>query len=227
MKKKVSDQDIIALYVSGLGSRLIARQLGVTPAAIVNRVRTLGIKDETRGKKKIKAPVFCRKCKKELSGYNEKIFCSRTCSVSENNRKTPKRTKAILRKKICPTCGCEHTKAKFCSSMCYHVSTRLPVEIKKEKTRILQLVGCRRYQARKKKLYPPDANAEKIKEIYANCPDGYEVDHIKPLARGGLHHQDNLQYLPWLENKRKGDKLNWVCGAKEARLVYTEKVEIS
>ena len=35
------------------------------------------------------------------------------------------------------------------------------------------------------------------------CPKGYEVDHIVALAVGGSHHQDNLQYLPILENRKK------------------------
>lgn len=41
------------------------------------------------------------------------------------------------------------------------------------------------------------------------CPKGYEVDHIISLAEGGLHHQDNLQYLPNIENKRKGKTQNY------------------
>lgn len=34
----------------------------------------------------------------------------------------------------------------------------------------------------------------------------HEVDHIIPLSKGGKHHQDNLQVLPWYENRWKGDK---------------------
>jgi len=30
------------------------------------------------------------------------------------------------------------------------------------------------------------------------------VDHVIPLARGGLHHEDNLQILPAGINMRKG-----------------------
>lgn len=53
----------------------------------------------------------------------------------------------------------------------------------------------------------PDADHEKIKQIYLNCPSGHEVDHIIPVSRGGLHHEDNLQYLPVLENRKKGNKM--------------------
>ena len=54
---------------------------------------------------------------------------------------------------------------------------------------------------------PCDADLIKLKEIYQNCPEGYEVDHIVPLSRGGLHHQDNLQYLTRQENRSKSNKI--------------------
>lgn len=46
----------------------------------------------------------------------------------------------------------------------------------------------------------------RIKQIYANRPEGYHVDHIIPLAKGGKHHPDNLQYLPAIENLKKGSR---------------------
>lgn len=40
----------------------------------------------------------------------------------------------------------------------------------------------------------------------------FEVDHIQPLARGGIHHPNNLQLLAAAENRRKGAKpLQEVC----------------
>jgi len=60
------------------------------------------------------------------------------------------------------------------------------------------------YRARKRNAIPPDADLKLIKRIYEECPEGYQVDHRIALAVGGLHHQDNLQYLPHGENQRKG-----------------------
>jgi hypothetical protein len=51
---------------------------------------------------------------------------------------------------------------------------------------------------------------EEIKQIYFNCPEGYEVDHIYPI-RGrtscGLHVPQNLQYLTVTENRIKGNRI--------------------
>lgn len=48
-----------------------------------------------------------------------------------------------------------------------------------------------------------------ITQIYASCPDGYHVDHIIPLSRGGWHTAENLQYLPAAINMNKKTKLNY------------------
>ena len=71
---------------------------------------------------------------------------------------------------------------------------------------------CRAKDAKRRAIklraIPKFANLNKIKEIYKNCPKGYEVDHIIPLQGknvSGLHIETNLQYLPMRENRVKGN----------------------
>jgi hypothetical protein len=74
----------------------------------------------------------------------------------------------------------------------------------------LQKFICAKRRAIKKMATPKFANLKKIKEIYKNCPKGYEVDHIIPLNNKlvcGLHVEWNLQYLTPKDNQRKSNKL--------------------
>lgn len=64
-----------------------------------------------------------------------------------------------------------------------------------------------KYRAMKMCQTPPWADLEKIEEIYLTCPDGYDVDHIHPLSKGGLHVHYNLQHLLSSENRRKYNKI--------------------
>lgn len=58
------------------------------------------------------------------------------------------------------------------------------------------------------------AEAIRIEQVTAKCPvfdipelgHRMHVDHIKPLSKGGEHHQDNLQIIPIGINMRKGVK---------------------
>lgn len=65
--------------------------------------------------------------------------------------------------------------------------------------------------AKKLQRTPKWADTDKIREIYKNKPDGYEVDHIIPLQGklvSGLHVPDNLQYLTPFENQSKKNKFD-------------------
>jgi hypothetical protein len=56
---------------------------------------------------------------------------------------------------------------------------------------------------------PAWANLYEIEQFYNNCPEGFHVDHIIPLAGKlvcGLHVLTNLQYLPAKENLTKSNK---------------------
>lgn len=70
----------------------------------------------------------------------------------------------------------------------------------------------RQYQLSKKNRCPKwltEIDKEKIRLMYENCPEGYEVDHIYPLQGknvSGLHVPDNLQYLSIEQNRKKSNK---------------------
>jgi 5-methylcytosine-specific restriction endonuclease McrA len=45
-----------------------------------------------------------------------------------------------------------------------------------------------------------------IQQFYAECPAGYHVDHVIPIALGGRHELANLQWLEASLNASKGAK---------------------
>lgn len=68
-------------------------------------------------------------------------------------------------------------------------------------------------RARVKGLTPEMNKAElvEIESMYMYnqiMPGDWHVDHIKPLAAGGLHHPSNLQVLSKFDNLSKGAKWN-------------------
>jgi len=83
--------------------------------------------------------------------------------------------------------------------------------LSKEEAKIRKRIICReawmRYYSRKKYQTPADEDIKKLQEFYANCPIGYEVDHIIPISKGGLHTLSNLQYLTIKENRQKSNKI--------------------
>lgn len=59
-----------------------------------------------------------------------------------------------------------------------------------------------------------DFYVEEIKNIYSECPFGYEVDHILPIKHEdmcGLHVPWNMQYLPISVNRSKSNKILSDC----------------
>jgi hypothetical protein len=65
-------------------------------------------------------------------------------------------------------------------------------------------------RALKSAACPAWVDRKAIEAIYADCPEGFHVDHIHPLKgkhATGLHVPWNLQYLPDEENLRKSNRM--------------------
>jgi len=65
--------------------------------------------------------------------------------------------------------------------------------------------------ARRKQLIKQIIEPKLVAKIYQYCPKGYQVDHIMPLSKGGMHEPHNLQYLPSQINNKKHSNVNYDC----------------
>ena len=151
----------------------------------------------------------CVNCQSNLFGKYTKKFCSRSCSASYTNRNKIKHGKYA--EKECVVCKTSTTNPKFCSKKCMG-TFKVKYQTEEERLAAQRKLGREtyaRYSAQKKYQTPADADLTAIKKFYLNCPDGYEVDHIIPISKGGLHTISNLQYLTITENRKKSAKLNW------------------
>lgn len=159
----------------------------------------------------------CERCGKQHDGtYGSGRFCSRQCSKSRTWSNEDKLKKSVLNKQFYKNTDYHPTRGKTLRPLTdeekqlrsvknieyWNKIGRRSEEYKKTTKRI----AASKRRAKVKDLIPPDADLQLIRKIFEYAPNGYEVDHIVPISKGGPHHQDNLQYLPSLENKRKGDR---------------------
>lgn len=62
-----------------------------------------------------------------------------------------------------------------------------------------------------RRLYRKDRCGSLMKrdEYGQSTPMGWEIDHVKPLSKGGSNKLGNLQALHQENNRRKGDSWPW------------------
>lgn len=85
-------------------------------------------------------------------------------------------------------------------------------EYEKNKHKYIERAYARHYNI--KNFRPDDADLKLIKAFYDEAKlltkttgIKHEVDHIIPVSKGGLHHQNNLRVVTMMENRVKGDKI--------------------
>lgn len=161
----------------------------------------------------------CPKCGIDHSKSGK--YCSRKCANSRTWTEEDKRKKAESVRNTFAKLGGHPNKGKPGWK-----HTEKDKELKRERSlkdwdkrgrmsseeiRIKKAEISARYRARQINNIPSDADKLLIRLIFKYCPAGYEVDHIIPLSKDGVHHQDNFQYLTSRENKRKSNKLDYVA----------------
>jgi 5-methylcytosine-specific restriction endonuclease McrA len=124
----------------------------------------------------------------------------RTSAAKRRYQSAPKHFSEIARQwRIANPDRVRATKQRFC-------------QLHPEKVRLTKRLGDGRRRARLKSGSVPISYIRFLESVQkwrcAICPaslrSGYEIDHIQPLCRGGLHIQDNLQLLCADCNRRKG-----------------------
>lgn len=151
-------------------------------------------------------PTFCAQCNSMLPQAKKRNkFCDSSCAATFNNTAQPKRKR---QKPLTPCghCGVDCA-GKYCSRACSGLSSRKysTDEERREAGRIIRNETSANYRAKLRNQTPLDEDRSAIREFYAQCPDGYEVDHIVPISKGGPHTLSNLQYLTISDNRRKSN----------------------
>ena len=177
----------------------------------------------TNKKSKDKKHSWCKECVNETRRINRFNYVNSEKIYKQNNKEKIKKYQDERRKTD------SYKKIKSESDKIYREKKSEQIKERKriyyadkqhlrraEYQRNKQGYIARSYQRIKniKCLTPKDADIKKIQSLYDEAKRmsqesgvKYEVDHIIPVSLSGLHHQDNLQILPWIENRKKGNKL--------------------
>ena len=178
------------------------------------------MKFNTNVKRKVKNCCYCNK--EYINNSNNSKYCSSSCKYKVyRTGNTYKERNAIYvksknflnsqKKYRISEKGQRKKRERYIK---YYPTYLIKARIwnKTEKGKRSKNYHCALRYARKKNRTPKWLTKEdmnKIKEIYNNRPNGYEVDHIIPLCSknvSGLHIPENLQYLKAEINRTKNNK---------------------
>jgi endogenous inhibitor of DNA gyrase (YacG/DUF329 family) len=162
------------------------------------------------------APVLkvCRECGKEFMGHKTSGLCSDDCRRAEKRRihkekyfVSVKETNPMIKKK-CKHCGKEFTtnfmanSREFCSEKCSKKNGKRQRRARKKKQFIEEVSLAYIYErdGGRCKICGKKVDIKKL----APHPKSATLDHIIPLAEGGLHEKKNVQLAHFICNSRKG-----------------------
>jgi len=144
-----------------------------------------------------------------IEGCGQPVKANKLCTAHDMRRwryGDPSIDKVRVASTTCIKCGEPREKGKGSSgdlcAPCYQVEY-YKKNLKAERAR---RNARRRYL---EKITPAWADREAIRQFYAACPKGFEVDHMIPVKNKlvcGLHVLNNLQYLSSHDNKLKLNK---------------------
>lgn len=162
--------------------------------------------------------MICENCKKEFDVvYGSGRFCCSKCARGFSTKDKRKEINEKVRSTLSGLCQTkknyefknnDERKQNISSALKTYWSLHKLSNKERSARNVSKVIA---YRARKKNLILETSNLKLINIIYEKCPSGYDVDHIVPLAIGGFHHQDNLQYLNSIENKIKGKRIDYIC----------------
>jgi 5-methylcytosine-specific restriction endonuclease McrA len=178
----------------------------VTKWAMANRALIVLIHKPNKLNINMNLP-YCKQCSILLpQSKKHNQFCSRSCATIFRNTG---KIRAVRYK--CAFTACENKiwTGKYCSRSCSANNRKIPRTAEEANhIRRARVRECSaKYRAALKNQTPPTADRQAIFLFYKNCPNGYEVDHIIPISKGGLHDMSNLQYLTIKENRTKSNKI--------------------
>lgn len=161
----------------------------------------------------------CKTCKEETDNFSPaSLYYCRSCVSKRNreNREGPSRSKILSRKRAYYQENrpkCDEAIQKWKEANKEKASTYHRNWAKRNPDTVNKCSASRR--ARIRDLTPELSKEESAKieylywlakDLMAVTGEAYHVDHVQPLAKGGLHHPDNLQVLPADINLKKGAK---------------------
>ena len=155
----------------------------------------------------------CKHCNNPITSKYAKIFCSKSCAQSFNNKGVRRHGKPP---NDCLHCGKKTKDARsiFCSQKCqaiYRFQKYHTPEEKYEARRVQNVYGQAKYRKRAKKntlksikKYGEISDYENncMKFLYKICPKTHEVHHIIPVDKGGPNRIWNLTIISRTLNRQ-------------------------